>query len=223
MDDKWEDATEGVRARIEGGRLDFRPMDAKLPDPIPNVAKMLAIAYAVDGKVGLMLNHEARHFILPPDGPPVNSDSLLVRSIEFPQDATRVAFTPDGRQVVAGVSDGSVRMLDATTGREAHRFDGHGAGPVCVAVSPSGALVVSGGADNNLRIWDVKAEREKAVLRGHTDKVYRLAFAPNGRYVASTAWDKTVRLWDVASGKEVRKFEGHTEVVNGLKFTPDSR
>ena len=223
FDEKWQDVTDAVRSRTSGGRLDFKPAEAKLPDPAPGEPKAMAVAYAVDGKVGLYVQSQWRSTNLPPDAPPVNSDSLLARSIEFPQNPSLVAFTPDGRHVVVGVADGSIRMIDAMSGREAHRFDGHKPGWLPVAVSGNGSLIVSGGVDGVVRIWDVKTEREKAVLRGHTDEVYRVAFSPTNRLVASTCRDKTVRLWDVAAGREVRKLEGHTEFVNGVKFTSDGR
>jgi sugar lactone lactonase YvrE len=223
IEEKWEDVTNAVRARITDGRLDFKPVHAALADPAPGQPNSLAVAYSNEGKVGIYVQSQWRSPNLPPDAPPVNSDTLLARRIEFPQKPSLAAFTPDGRLVVVGVEDGSIRMIDAANGREAHRFDGHGPGWVPVAVSGNGTLVASGGVDRVLRIWDVKAERDKAVLRGHTDAIYRIAFAPNNRHLASTAWDKTVRLWDLSTGGEVRKFEGHTEVVNGLKFTQDGR
>ncbi|MDB5352812.1 MAG: repeat, subgroup [Planctomycetota bacterium] len=222
IDDKWEDVTASVRARVADGRLNFTPAEAKLTDPAPGEPKALAVAYAIDGKVGLYVQSQWRSPHLPPDTAPVNSESLLVRSIEFPQNPSLVAFTADNRSVVVGVEDGSVRMIDATTGREAHRFDGHAPGWLPVAVSTSGTLVASGGTDKVVHIWDVKTDREKFLLRGHTEPIFRLAFSPNGRYLASVARDNPVRLWDTTTGSEVRKFEGQT-VVNGVKFTADGR
>jgi hypothetical protein len=223
IEDKWHDVTAAVSSRVADGRLDFVPVEAGLSDPAPGQPKALAVAYASSGKVGLYVQAQWRSPNLPPDAAPVNSDSLLAKSIEFPQKPSLVAFTSDSRNVVVGVEDGSIRMLDAASGRETRRLDGDKPGWHPVAISGDGALMVSGGTDGVMRIWDVKAEREKAVLRGHTDKVQRVTFSPTRRYVASTAWDKTVRLWDVNGGREVRKFEGHTEFVDGVKFTPDGR
>ncbi len=222
-EDKWDDVTGLVRSRIARNRLDFRPAGEGMPDPAPGSVKALAVAYAIGGKVGLEIARDSRRMCLPLEAPPVNSETLLIRSVEFNQPLTHVAFAPDGKLVVVGVDDGSVRMIDATSGREAHRFDGHGPGHLTVAISATGGLVVSGGADKVVRVWDVKTEREKAVLRGHTDRIFRVAIAPNGRLAASTSWDKTVRLWDVTTAQEIRKFVGHTDIVDGLEFTPDGR
>jgi WD40 repeat protein len=220
---KWQDVTDAVRSKVASERLDLVPAQAGLPDPAPGEPKAIAVAYASQGKVGLYVQSQWRSPNLPPDAPPVNSGALLARSIEFPQKPSLVSFTSDGRSLVVGVEDGSIRVLDAANGREVHRFDGDKPGWHPVAVSAAGALIASGGADGVVRLWEVRAEREKAVLRGHTDKIQRLAFSPTRRHLASTSWDKTVRLWDVATGSEIRRLEGHTDFVDGVKFTPDGR
>lgn len=221
LEGKWEDVTEAVRKHVKDGRLEFKPVDAGFPDPADS--KALTVAYSIDGKVGYYVQSQWRSPNLPPDAPPVNSDTLLARSIEFPQKPSLVTFMPNGRQVVVGVEDGSIRILDAATGREAHRFDAHGPGWVAVAVSGNGSLIVSGGADKTVRVWDVKTEREKAVMRGHAEPVHHVALSPNGRLVASASWDKTVRLWDAANGRELRQLTGHADTAFGLKFTPDGK
>jgi WD40 repeat protein len=55
-----------------------------------------------------------------------------------------VAVTPDGRQIVSGGDDGSVRVWDRDTGAEQAALTGH-TGPVravAVAVAPDGRQIV---------------------------------------------------------------------------------
>ncbi len=220
FDEKWADVTAAVRVRVADGRLDFLPAESQLPDPAPGEPKAIAVAYASGGKAGLYVQSQWRSPNLPPDAAPVNSGSLLARSIEFPQKPSLVAFAPDGRNLVVGVEDGSIRVLDAASGREVRRLDGDRPGWHPVAFSGDGAAIASGGVDGVVRIWDVKMEREKAVLRGHTDKVQRVAFSPTRRHLASTSWDKTVRLWDVATGRGAqvrgtRRLRGRREIHAG--------
>jgi WD40 repeat protein len=64
-----------------------------------------------------------------------------------------LAFSPDGRRLVTGDSDGAVRVWDADGGRELFTFRGHG-GPISdVAFSPAGDRVVSVGG-STVRVWD---------------------------------------------------------------------
>jgi DNA-binding beta-propeller fold protein YncE len=220
---KWDDVTDAVRSRISGGRVEVAIADLKLPDPFPNTLKAMAVVYSVDGKVGLSVVPENRPISLPPEGPPLNSSSLEVRRLEFTHQVTGVAFTPDGRQVVAGIGDGTVRVLDVATGREALRLEGHAPGGVAVAVSSSGNLVLSGGVDHELRLRDLKLGRERAIFRGHTNTITNVTLSPNGRLAASGSWDKTARIWEVATGKPLHVLAGHAKVVMGVAFTPDGR
>ena len=56
--------------------------------------------------------------------------------IEF---VNSVAFSPDGRRIVSGSYDTTIKVWDAETGREIRTLEGHFAGVNSVAFSPDGA------------------------------------------------------------------------------------
>ncbi|KAK5131028.1 hypothetical protein LTR08_001378 [Meristemomyces frigidus] len=139
-----------------------------------------------------------------------------------------VAFSPDGRLVVSGSGDKTIRFWDVATGAEVKRLqsDSLGSGVYGVAFSPDGRLVASGSFDGVVRlwdIWDVASGPEVKRLVGHTDLVRGVAFSPDGLLVASGSDDGTIRLWDIATGAEVERFQGHTRWVRGVAFSPDGR
>lgn len=222
-DDRWADVTEAVSKRVADGRLQFAIQDAGFPDPAFGTRKSLAIVYALRGRVGLAVSVDGRGVDLPPDAGPSNSGANEIRTLELSHGVSCVAFGPGGRQVVAGVEDGSIRVLDAATGAEVKRLEGKPDGKVVLALSTRGDLVLSGGADRVLRLRELSTGRERATFSGHTEEVMRVVLSPDGRSVASSAWDKTVRLWDAKTGREQQKITGHGDVVIGLAFTPDGR
>ena len=64
-----------------------------------------------------------------------------------------VAFSPDGKQVVSGSLDKTVRIWDAETGQTiTGPFEGHTDGVMSVAFSPDGKQVVSGSKDKTVKI-----------------------------------------------------------------------
>ena len=66
-----------------------------------------------------------------------------------------VAFSPDGKRIVSGSDDKTVRLWDADTGQPIGQpLTGHTDAVYSVAFSPDGTRIVSGSADNTVRLWD---------------------------------------------------------------------
>ncbi|MDY0383553.1 caspase family protein [Trichlorobacter sp.] len=134
-----------------------------------------------------------------------------------------VVFSPDGRYILSGSNDTTMRLWEVTTGKEYRIFKGFPSFVLAVAISPDGRYVAGAGRDTIIALWDVASGKQVKTLRGHTGSVHALAFSPDGRHLASTSWDKTVRLWEVQTGKQLRTFKGHTEEVMAVAFTPDGK
>ena len=120
-----------------------------------------------------------------------------------------LSVSKDGRYVLSGGNDKTVRLWNLQTFREERRFQGHTESVWCVAFSPDGKLALSGGVDNTVRLWDVDTGNELRRWQGHEGTVYSVAFSPDGRRVLSGALDMTVRLWDLKTGAELTRLKGH--------------
>jgi WD40 repeat protein len=132
-----------------------------------------------------------------------------------------VAYSPDGRVVVSGSADRSVKLWDLEAGRDLWTLPEH-EGPVrSVAWSPDGRRVVSGSADYSVKLWDVGTGEELASLTGHSAVVNSVAWSPDGRFVVSGSADRTVKVWDVESGRNERTMAGHSLWVNAVCCSPD--
>jgi WD40 repeat protein/tetratricopeptide (TPR) repeat protein len=136
---------------------------------------------------------------------------------------TSVVVTPDGKYVVSGSADKTVRMWRLATGQEVRRFTGHQWGVSSVAVTPGGQYVVSGSGNKTVRVWDLATGKEVRRFTGHQDPVRTVAVTPDGKYVVSGSDDNTVRLWELETGQEVRRFTGHESWVRSVAVTPDGR
>jgi WD40 repeat protein len=116
-----------------------------------------------------------------------------------------VAFSPDGKTLVAGAWDGSIRLWDLATRQELRQYTGHTGWVRSVAFSPDGKTLASGGKDKIIRLWETATGREIHQLKGHESWIQCLAFSPDGRTLASRGTGQDLRLWDVATGKEARR------------------
>ncbi|CDF38048.1 WD40-repeat containing protein [Chondrus crispus] len=137
-----------------------------------------------------------------------------------------VAISGDGRRVVSGSEDKSVRVWDVGTGAQVgEALVGHTGSVLSVAISGDGRRVVSGSDDKSVRVWDVETGAQVGeALVGHTGYVYSVAMSGDGRRVVSGSDDKSVRLWDVETGAQVGDaLLGHTSSVYSVAMSKDGR
>src|SRR5437763_3156508 len=70
-----------------------------------------------------------------------------------------VAFSPDGKQVLTGSFDKTLKLWDTATGKEIKTLSGpkgHQDLILSVAFSPDGNLVASAAADKSVKLWDIQ-------------------------------------------------------------------
>lgn len=133
-----------------------------------------------------------------------------------------VAFFHNGRWVVTGSEDKSLKIWDVQKGTLVGQLEGHEDTVWSISTSPDDRRIVSGGCDNKIIIWDV--ESRQAVfdpLVKHTDWVKSVCFSPDGKRFASCSGDTSVVVWDTETGTVLATFDGHRSDVSTVAFSPD--
>ena len=82
-----------------------------------------------------------------------------------------MTFSPDGKQVVSGPDDNTVRLLDAAAGAPLLTLEDHTNSVTSVAFSPDSKQVVSRSDDSTVRLWDAAIGALLQALEGHIDSV----------------------------------------------------
>jgi len=123
------------------------------------------------------------------------------------------AISPDGKLIVTGNDNGTIRFWDASTGEtQAHVSDAHlGAVQSIVfnhdgtqfasvaAIEPSQDLTNDLASRGEVIVWDTATRTHKR-LEGHSASMRAVAFAPNGQTLVASGDDGRILLWDVVEG-----------------------
>ncbi|QGA15960.1 hypothetical protein EYB26_003627 [Talaromyces marneffei] len=134
-----------------------------------------------------------------------------------------VAFSPNGKLVVSGSRDGTIKLWDLATGALQQTLKGHSSWVQAVAFSPDGKLVASGSLDETVKLWDPSTSTLQQTLKGHSSWVWAVTFCPNGKLVASGSGDRTIKLWDLTTGALQQTLGGHSDSVQAVAFSPDGK
>jgi WD40 repeat protein len=143
-------------------------------------------------------------------------------------------FTPDDRVAAVATRDGTVKVIDARSGKLLHQFgeplaDGTDVPDRVVALSPDGALVAAWEPRRQeIHLWNLATGRRTLRLSAPAEvrgQEVILAWSPDGRTLAVAGLDDTptVRLLEAATGKERRRWTGHELPILCLAFSPNGR
>ena len=110
---------------------------------------------------------------------------------------THSTYSPDGRHIISGSYDETIRVWDAVTGAAVGEpLQGHTDWVRSIAYSPDTGHIISASDDKTIRIWD--AETGPAVgkpLTGHSGSVSSIAYSPDGSRIVSGSQDGTIKVW----------------------------
>lgn len=154
--------------------------------------------------------------------PSLPSDYEVRRYVGHTAGVDSVCVSADGKRILSGGEDRTVRLWDLATGAELRRFDGHSQLVRSVAFLPDGRRLVSGSFDRTVRIWDAQTGQQLHGLTGHRDQVWSVSALPDGKRVVSASFDKTVRVWDIDSGQQVGMLQLEQPVCS-VAALPDGR
>ena len=132
-----------------------------------------------------------------------------------------VAFSPDGRLLSAGDSNGNIRLWRVETRQQVFVCKGHTNWVLSVAFSPDGELLASSSSDKTVKLWNIKTGISQKTLYEHQDEVWSVAFSADGKILASGSDDNTIRIWSVNNGKCLKVLNGHESWVTSVAFNSD--
>lgn len=133
-----------------------------------------------------------------------------------------VAFSPDGKMVVSGSWDGTLRSWEVATGKELHCFQGHRSAVMSLNISKDGKTLASISQDFTVRLWDLGTGKELRKLDAPRGGYYDLSFSPDGQTLASCGQNLTI--WETKTYRKLHEFELNIQGwFTCLAFSPDGK
>jgi WD40 repeat protein len=139
--------------------------------------------------------------------------------------ASFVAFSPDGKELLTADTDRGIHHWDVATGQEVRRFEEFPYGLGSLVLSPDGNTLADTG-EGFCRLWQVGTGKELCMLHVPWLLFAATVFSPDSKTVAVVTMDHAVRICDVATGKERRCLNADDKTdfrVVALAYAPDRR
>ena len=125
-----------------------------------------------------------------------------------------VAFTPDGRWLLAGRFRGQLEVWDTNAWTKVLTKQADQDRVTALAASPDGQTVATGGDDKTVKIWRIATGELVAKVRKCKDYPDELVFSPDGRLLAVNVNGGPDFVYDLASRSLVKELS-----ANGFAFS----
>ncbi|NOZ38734.1 MAG: hypothetical protein GXP24_00735 [Planctomycetes bacterium] len=132
-----------------------------------------------------------------------------------------VSFRPDGLQLAAACSDGSVRVFDVATGEQTRKIDNHADWVTDLCYSADGKLLATASRDKTAKVFSAETGELIATYSGSNKPVEAVAISPDAKQVISTSGN-VVRIWNVEDSKVVGDLSGFGAEVFALLTDAES-
>jgi WD40 repeat protein/serine/threonine protein kinase len=170
----------------------------------------MSLAYRPDGKLLTLKVGRKIKFWDAVTGKPVEPQ------LELASARPCLAYSPNGKVLATGGVNGSLELLNASTGRAVRSINGYGSPIFSLVYSPDGTGLASAGIDGTLKIWSTTGKDAAISI-----PVSRPWLSADGRTVFSNVKNKTIQLYDAVNGKPRGAALEFQPAFRALDVTPD--
>ena len=134
-----------------------------------------------------------------------------------------VTLSPDGRTLVSGSADKTIKIWNLTTGQLTHTLNAHKNIVHTVAMSIDGRTLVSGSADKTIKVWNLTTGQLTHTLNAHKSSIFSVGLSVDGQTLVSGSADKTIKVWNLHTGQVTRTLLGHIDMVSCVAISASGR
>ncbi|KAI0696216.1 WD40-repeat-containing domain protein [Cerioporus squamosus] len=156
------------------------------------------------------------------------AEGTKIREIVPDSAVHSLVYTPDGRKLIAGTSDGKLHIWRSGTYALEKTIGKNAAVVTFIVFSRDRRRMATGGTESVCYIWetaqlDAESPEPLSVLEGHRGMVSAAAFSPDGNRVVTASDDGSSRIWKAETGEALVILHEHTGPVWSVAFSPDGK
>ena len=130
-----------------------------------------------------------------------------------------LAFSHDGEEIFVGAGNSSLRVLDASSGRQIASLCEVGSVAATLDASSDGELLAVGNHDSRVRLWNVRTRKKIRSLEAHQGSVSAVRFSPDGALLITGSVDGTVFLWNPYEVSTPIALPTHNRGISTIRFS----
>jgi hypothetical protein len=124
-----------------------------------------------------------------------------------------VAYTVDGRGLISGSWDHTLKRWELGKENSIFSYDGHANVAYCVAMLTNAHQALSGGDDGLMKLWDLNNPHAVRSYSGQNGEIWSIATMPDGESALSSGLGGAMKLWNLEETTVVRTFQYGSRVL----------
>lgn len=134
---------------------------------------------------------------------------------------TCLSLSRDGRRVVTGSMDSTIRLWDLESGRQLRLLSGDGDPIWSIAAEPSGKTVLGGSQEGLFRRWDLETGKRTHTLGQVRKMIEGLAMTPDGTVAVTAPADGDSMSWNLETGTPIATLQVSDDIFTSAAISRD--
>ncbi|MDE0483286.1 MAG: WD40 repeat domain-containing protein [Candidatus Poribacteria bacterium] len=158
----------------------------------------------------------------------INQYTPMLKLKGHKEDVSTLAFAPDGKMLLSGSEDGTIRAWDTTNGQPLYTCPGHGGDVSDVAPSEEGNTLISVHSwEDQLLQWDINTGHPFSSTTFKLKSAKTISPDATTLVIEDRTWKRKLKLWDISKNRVRANLKGHGYPSKwwglDLAFSPDKK
>ncbi|MBD2295218.1 DnaJ domain-containing protein [Anabaena sphaerica FACHB-251] len=123
-----------------------------------------------------------------------------------------LVITPDGKTLISGSSDNTIKIWNLQTGELQCTFTQHSTAVLSIAIHLDGKTIASSSKDGIIKLWNLQTGEILETLSGMSP----ITFSPDGKILVSGGDGRIIKIWQQLENSEYLTLTGEWWEILGV-------